>query len=63
MFVCPIAAIAPNNIEAIDKNTIIICHWSNKFKNGTYKNLINTVNAAILGTIVKNKVTVVGDPS
>ena len=28
-----------------------------------YKNLINTVKAAIFGTIVKNKVTDVGDPS
>ena len=62
MFVWPMAAIAPNNIEAIDKKTIIICHWSNKFKNGTYKNLINTVNAAIFGTIVKNNVTVLNTP-
>ena len=30
---------------------------------GTYKNLINTVNAAIFGTIAKNKVTEVGEPS
>ena len=32
-------------------------------KNGVYKNLINTVKAAIFGTIEKNNVTVVGDPS
>ena len=57
------AAIAPNNIEDIDKKIIIICHWSIKFKNGIYKNLIKTVSAAIFGTIVKNKVTVVGEPS
>ena len=30
---------------------------------GTYKNLINTVSAAILGTTAKNSVTEVGDPS
>ena len=63
MFFCPIAAIAPNNIEAIDKNTKIVCHWSIRFKKGTYKNLINTVKAAIFGTMVKNNVTVVGEPS
>ena len=50
-------------IEAIDRKIIIICHWSIKFRKGTYKNLINTVRAATFGTIVKNKVTVVGDPS
>src|SRR5210317_506618 len=63
IFFCPIAAIAPNSIEAIDKNTKIICHWSINSKKGTYKNLINTVKAAIFGTIVKNSVTVVGEPS
>ena len=46
-----------------DKNIIINCHCSIRFKNGTYKNLINTVNAAILGNIAKNVVTDVGDPS
>ena len=55
--------LGPKTIEAIDKKTIIICHWSIKFKKGTYKNLMNTVKAAIFGTIVKNNVTVVGDPS
>ena len=63
MLVCPMAATAPKSIEAIDKKIMIICHWSIKFKKGTYKNLINTVNAAIFGTIVKNNVTEVGDPS
>ena len=58
-----IAAIAPKSIEAIERKINIICHWSIKFKKGTYKNLINTVNAATFGTIVKNKVTEVGDPS
>ena len=61
--VCPIAATAPNNIEAIDKKIKIVCHSSIKFKKGTYKNLIKTDKAAILGTIVKNNVTEVGDPS
>ena len=61
--VWPIAAMAPNNIDAIDKKIMIICHWSIKFKKGTYKNLIKTVRAAIFGTIVKNKVTDVGEPS
>ena len=40
-FDCPIAATAPNTIDAIDINTIIVCHWSIKFTNGIYKNLIN----------------------
>ena len=56
------AATAPNNIEAIDKKIIIICHWSIMFINGTYKNLIKIVNAAILGRIAKIIVTEVGDP-
>ena len=58
-----VAAIAPKSIDAIDKNTKIICHCSIKFKKGTYKNLIKTDRAAILGTIVKNNVTEVGEPS
>ncbi len=62
-FFWPIAAIAPNNIEAIERKIIIICHWSIIFKNGTYKILINTVNAAIFGSIAKKIVTEVGDPS
>ena len=33
------------------------------FKNGTYKNLMNTVSAATLGINAKNIVTDVGDPS
>ena len=45
------------------KKINIICHWSIKFINGTYKNLIKTVKAAIFGTIVKKSVTDVGDPS
>ena len=49
-FVCPIAAIAPKIIEAIDIKTSIDCHWSIKFINGVYKNLINTDKAAILGS-------------
>ena len=54
-----------NELESLidDKNIIINCHCSIRFKNGTYKNLINTVNAAILGNIAKNVVTDVGDPS
>ena len=36
----------------MDKNTKIICHCSIKFKKGTNKNLIKTVMAAILGTII-----------
>ena len=47
--VWPIAAIAPKSIEAIERNINIICHWSIKFKKGTYKNLINTVRAATFG--------------
>ena len=62
-FFWPIAATAPKIIDANDKKIIIICHWSIKLINGTYKNLINTVNAATLGTIAKNKVTDVGEPS
>lgn len=62
-FFCPIAAIAPKIIDAIDKKIIIGCHWSIMFINGTYKNLINTVKAAILGTTEKNNVTGVGEPS
>jgi hypothetical protein len=31
--------------------------------NGTYKNLIKTVNAATFGTIAKKVVTDVGEPS
>ena len=42
---------------------MIGCHWSIMLKNGTYKNLIKTVKAATLGTIAKNNVTDVGDPS
>ena len=49
--------------KAIDKKIIIGCHWSIMFINGTYKNLINTVKAAILGTTEKNNVTGVGEPS
>src|SRR6056300_1195616 len=63
IFFCPIAAIAPKSIEAIDKKIKIICHCSINSKKGIYKNLINTVKAAIFGTIVKNSVTVVGEPS
>ena len=37
MLVCPIAATAPKTIDAIDKKTIIICHWSIKFTKGIYK--------------------------
>ena len=37
--------------------------WSIIFKNGTYKILINTLKAAILGSIAKKIVTDVGDPS
>ena len=48
---------------SLDKNIIIICQWLNKLINGTYKNLINTVRAATLGTTAKNKVTGVGEPS
>ena len=33
------------------------------FKKGKYKNLIKTVSAAILGTMAKNNVTDVGEPS
>ncbi len=62
-FFCPIAATEPKIIEAIDRKTIIICHWSIILIKGTYKNLIKTVNAAILGTTAKNNVTDVGDPS
>ena len=57
------AAIEPNIIEAKDKKIIIVCHWSIKLINGTYKNLIKTVNAATFGTTAKNKVTDVGEPS
>ena len=58
----PIAAMAPNIIEAIEINTIIVCHWSIKFINGVNKNLINTVKAAIFGKAAKNNVTEVGEP-
>ena len=56
------AATDPNIIEATHKNTTINCHWSIKFKNGIYKNLINTVKAATLGKAAKNNVTEVGEP-
>ena len=59
----PIAAIAPKIIDAIDKKINIGCHWSIIFTKGTYKNLINTVRAATFGTIAKNSVTAVGEPS
>ena len=58
----PIDATEQNIIEAIDIKIIIICHWSIIFANGTYKNLIKTVNAAIFGSIAKNIVTEVGEP-
>ena len=57
------AAIAPKIIDAIDKKIIIVCHWSIKLINGTYKNIIKTDNAATFGTIAKNNVTDVGEPS
>ena len=50
-------------MEAIDKKINIGCHCSIILTNGMYKNLINTVSAATLGTIAKNKVTTVGEPS
>ena len=56
------AATAPKTIEASDKKIIIVCHWSIRLIKGIYKNLINTVIAAIFGKIAKKIVTDVGDP-
>ena len=56
------AATAPNIIEAIEINTIIVCHWSFILAKGVYKNLMNTESAAIFGSIAKNNVTDVGEP-
>ena len=49
--------------NAIDKKTMIVCHWLIIFINGTYINLIKTDNAAILGIKAKKLVTEVGEPS
>ena len=51
-----------SNILSEEKIKIIL-HCSIRFKNGTYKNLMNTVKVEILGTIVKNNVTDVSETS
>ena len=61
-FNCPIAAIAPNNIDAKEIKTSIVCHCSMRLTKGIYKNLMKTVSAAALGRAAKNKVTDVGEP-
>ena len=59
----PMAAKAPSIIEAIERNTTMICHWLITFAKGTYINLIKTDNAAIFGISAKKVVTDVGEPS
>ena len=61
--VCPIAAIAPTNMDAMDKNAIICIQSLTTNPNPSNNKRVKRPIAASFGAVAKNAVTAVGAPS
>ena len=59
----PIAATAPRNIEATDRNARICCQSATAPPKASKSTRANIAAAAAFGAVAKNAVTGVGEPS
>ena len=63
MLVWLTAAKAPSAMDAIERKTMICCHWPMSSANGLMSTRVKSAIAATLGAAAKNAVTGVGAPS
>src|ERR1700680_2804996 len=59
----PMAAKAPRPMEAMERKTVICCHWGTTVGNASIATRTNSATAATLGAAEKKAVTGVGAPS